>query len=940
MVDLVEQAVADGVLFGVNRLSPIAADAQSFATQLGVAAANVAGAAAQLNSARDALNAAKTAAGAGDPRTAAQQLAGALTALEAAVAAVANPHPSFDELLNAVLAGAGGVAGDLASELGLTGAATVTHSGAVLTVSRSAPSASISAGPVFAHLDGVELAAELNLGAPGPALTLTLTIAEASIGVAGDGLSEALLGGSSAAVKARIVVAVTSDLELHVGGGTAATVQLPAVTAGGPLQVKGLQLSAPAPGQPNAGGLDLGATISADVGGATFLISGAGLRVGFAGGKLSLAPRPPDGVGISVDAGLLKGGGYLASRPSAEGSEEYDGALDLRLGFVEIKAFGILNVGGDVGFALIIVLTAQFQPGIQIGLGFSLDGVGGLVGIQHVVDVDAIAAALSAHTLDSLLFPDDPVSDAPRILTTLGTVFPLRKGGAVFGPMIRIGWATFVTAELGVMLSLPDPTLVIIGRLKIRIPDELLPIVSLTADLLGVITPEKLFIRVSLVDSHIAGFTIGGDFGLLIRYSGDPEFALSAGGFHPAFTPPPELAGLARISIDMSPPIVLTLRAEAYAAITSATIQFGAKVEIGIDLDVASADGHLSFDALIRFLPEFGFLADIDAGVSVHAFDITLCAVTAHLHLSGTSPWRVVGTGSADFGWFGDVDIDFGPIEWGDATKPPPVTIDVIQAVLDALAKPDAWTPELPSPGNGIVHLRAFPPSDELPLHPLGNLVARQSVLPFETEVTHLGGAVVAPGAGATQRLTFGAPTIGAGVLPTFTSVEDRFAMGQFLDLSDADALARPAFEERIAGIKMASADFATAAVANLNDEELTYETFVAGGTGDPPPQRAPRRRDTAFLNGKALNVVTLAQTALSRSGLHDPYAELATGPVDPILLADPAKVTVRSPDTLQATAGFPTTFAGALSYTDAAEAAGAAGLSGAVTFARLGVGT
>ncbi|MCW2546534.1 MAG: hypothetical protein JWN96_994 [Mycobacterium sp.] len=938
MADLIQQVVADGVLFGVKRLLPLVADDQSLATQLGVNALDPA-ATAQLTAARNDLNASQTAANAGDAQTAAQKLAAALTELEAAVAAVADPHPSFDQVLTSILSAAGSPAGALASQLGLTGTASLTHTGAVLTVSRSAPSASISAGPIFAHLAGIELAAELNLGGPGPALALTLTIAEATIGVAGDGLSQALLQSSAPAVRARLVVTVTSDLELHVGGGTAATVQLPAVTAGGPLQVKGLQVSAPSPGQPNAGGLDLGATISVDLGGATFLISGAGLRVGFAGGKLSLAARPPDGVGISVDAGLVKGGGYLASRPAADGSEEYDGALDLRLGFIEIKAFGILNVGGDVGFALIIVLTAEFQPGIQIGLGFTLDGVGGLVGIQHVVDVDAIAAALAAHTLDSLLFPDDPVSDAPRILATLGTVFPLRKGGAVFGPMIRLGWATFVTAELGVILSLPEPTLVIIGRLKIRIPGEFLPIVSLTADLLGVITPEKLFIRVSLVDSHIAGFTVGGDFGLLIRYSGDPEFALSAGGFHPAFTPPPELQGLARISIDMSPPIILTLRASAYAAITSATIQFGAKVEIGIDLEIAGADGHLSFDALIRFLPEFGFLADIDAGVSVHAFGFTLCAVTAHLSLSGTSPWRVVGTGSADFGWFGDVDIDFGPIEWGDPTKPPPVTVDVVKAVVDALSKPEAWTPELPSPGNGLVHLRPFPPSDELPLHPLGNLVARQSVLPFETEMTHLGDAVVAPGAGAKERLTFGAPIIGAGVLPTFTSVEDRFAMGQFLDLSDADALARPAFEERIAGIKMASADFASVDPATLNDEELTYETFVAGGTGDPPPRRSRRRRDTAFVYGKAPNVITLAQTALSRSGLHDPYAELATGPVEPILLADAAKVTVRSPDTLAAVAGFPATFADAMTLTDATEAVGAAGLTNAVTFVRLGVG-
>jgi hypothetical protein len=934
MADLIHEVLGAAVRFALSRVAGLVDDAAAFASQLGIDPARVQGAAAHLTQARTDFAAATTAIGAGDPKTASDKLVEAVSEIEAALAAVdwqGAPPITLETLLNALVAAAGPAA-DLSSQLGLTGAASLTHTGAQLTVHRSAPNASVDTGALSAALTGIDLAATLNLGGPGPALSLTLTIGEARIAVAKGGLVESLLGSSAPAVKARLVVTVTSEPALHVGGGTAASVQLPAVTAGGPLQVKGLQLSAPTPGQPNAGGLDLGATVSAEAAGATFLISGAGLHVGFENNKLSLAPRGPDGIGISVDAGPVSGGGYLASR-AIPGGESYEGVLELRLAAIDLKAFGILSVDDEVGFALIIVMTAEFAPAIELGLGFTLNGVGGLVGIQHVVDVDAIANALSSHTLDSLLFPSDPVSSAPRILETLRSVFPVRKGGAVFGPMMRLGWGrpSFVTADVGVMISLPDPVLVIIGRLKVRVPGEFLPIVSLTADVLGVITPEKLFIRASLTDSKIGGYTIGGDFGLLIRYSGDPEFAISAGGFHPSFTPPPELRGLARISVDMSPPVVLTLRAQAYAAITSATIQFGAKVEVGIDLAVAGAEGHLSFDALIRFLPEFGFIVDIDAGVSVHAFGFTLCSVHAHLTLSGTSPWRVVGTGSADFGWFGDIDIDFGPIEWGDADKPPPVRIAAAQAVVDALQKPAAWAPILPSGGHGIVRLRAFDPGEEIPLHPLGLLEARQNVAPFETEMTHLGAAVVDTTSGK-ERLTFGPPTLGAGVTPSFTSVPDRFAMGQFLDLTDAESLARPAFEQRIAGIQVAPAEFTN---GPAEPELLTYETFVAGGTGDPPPLPAWRLRDTAFVYGFARKDVTFAQNALSRSQLRDPYAELATGPVDPIIVADAADVIVRSPDTLQPAAGF----AGALSFSDASEAVAAAGLTGAVSLAALGVG-
>lgn len=944
MADLIDEVVSAAVHFALDRLSAalqsLLATGDAFAQQLGVPVADVAASVTELGFAETDLAAAVTAVAVPDPKTAAEKLASCLGHVDNALKAVVPPPAkTLEGLLQEVAAPAAGAASGLATQLGLSADAALTHTGASLTVHRAAAgAASLGAGPVSATLSGIAVDATLNLGGPGPALSVTLTVDEASIGVAGGGISQLLLG-SSAGVKARLVITITSDPSMHVGGGTAASVQLPAVTSGSPLQVKGVQLSAPAPGLPNAGGLDIGATVSAELAGATFVITGAGLRIGFDGSRLTLAPRPPDGVGISLDAGPVKGGGFLETRPTAGGGEAYGGALDLSLGFIELKAFGILGVGPPVGFSLIIVMTAEFEPAIELGLGFVLNGVGGLVGIQHVVDVDAIAAALIAHTLDSLLFPADPVTAAPRILDTLGSVFPVQSGGAVFGPMIKLGWGdpSFVTAELGVMLSLPDPVLVLIGRLKIQIPGEFLPIVRLTADLLGVITTEKLFIRAGLVDSNIGTFVIGGDFGLLIRYTGDPEFAMSAGGFHPSFTPPPELAGLARLSIDMSPPVVLTLRASVYAAITSATIQFGARVDIGIDLEVIDAEGHLSFDALIRFLPEFGFIADIDAGVSVHAFGFTLCAISAHLTLSGTSPWRIVGTGEADFGWFGSVSLDFGPLEWGDATKPPPVTIDVVAAVVDALKRPAAWTPVLPPGGSGIVHLRAFDPADAgaaVAVHPLGHIEARQNVLPLETEVTHIGSAVVAPAGGAPgkERLTFGQPTlVGAGVMPSFTSIDDRFAMGQFLDLNDADSLARPAFEERLCGVQIAPADFVS---GTGKDELLTYETFVAGGTGEQPSQRT-RVRETAFHYGRARVDVTLGQTAVSRSSLRDPYADLATGPVEPIVLADAADVVLRSPDTLLAVAGVSAT---PMSFTDAVEQAAAAGVSSGIALVRVGV--
>ncbi len=306
--------------------------------------------------------------------------------------------------------------------------------------------------------------------------------------------------------------------------------------------------------------------------------------------------------------------------------------------------------------------------------------------------VDALGDAFLSHALDYLLFPADPVAAAPAILNTLQNVFPLRKGGFVVGPMIKIGWGrpvSFATATLGVVLSLPDPTVVILGQLHITVPAPELPIVNLKADVLGEFSSDLVLVLVSLVDSQVAGFAVSGDFGLLLRFGSSPEVAFSAGGFHPRFQPPPELAKLRRVSIDMSPPAVLTLRAEAYLALTTNTFQLGTHIEVGADLGPIGAHGFLDFDALVRFQPQFTFEVDLGAGVSIEFAGETIAGVTLHLHLEGPAPWIAHGTGT--FTFIVDKDFEVGPLQWGDATNPPPALVHPRDLVANAVGDPAAW---------------------------------------------------------------------------------------------------------------------------------------------------------------------------------------------------------------------------------------------------------
>ena len=104
-------------------------------------------------------------------------------------------------------------------------------------------------------------------------------------------------------------------------------------------------------------------------------------------GDLSLGLKAPSGVGLSVDAhGVLTGGGFLL-HDAAKGL--YAGVLQLSLHErLTLTAFGLIATrmpDGSRGYSLIVFITAEgFQP-IQLGLGFTLNGIGGMVGDQpHV----------------------------------------------------------------------------------------------------------------------------------------------------------------------------------------------------------------------------------------------------------------------------------------------------------------------------------------------------------------------------------------------------------------------------------------------------------------------------------------------------------------------------------------------------------------------------
>ena len=118
---------------------------------------------------------------------------------------------------------------------------------------------------------------------------------------------------------------------------------------------------------------------------------GVKLIISFPNGGGNLGPanfelgfQPPNGVGLTINAGAVSGGGYLFFDFE---KEEYAGALELNIAnIVNAKAIGLITTkmpDGSKGFSMLIIISAEFNPAFQVGYGFTLIGVGGLLGLEQ-----------------------------------------------------------------------------------------------------------------------------------------------------------------------------------------------------------------------------------------------------------------------------------------------------------------------------------------------------------------------------------------------------------------------------------------------------------------------------------------------------------------------------------------------------------------------------
>ena len=318
---------------------------------------------------------------------------------------------------------------------------------------------------------------------------------------------------------------------------------------------------------------------------------------------------PPLGAAISIDAGVIAGGGFIGYDPALG---RYFGVLELRAQQLGINAMALIETrlpSGAPGYAVLVVLRATF-PAIQIGFGFALTAVGGLLALNRQVDVDALRARFARGPPGGSWHRQDPVRNAPALLADLDAVFPVAPGITVVGPTVQLLWAGLVHLDVGVFIELPGPArVVLLGSAHAEIERDGRAYLSIRVDIVGVVDlrAETAAFDAVLIDSHLMGMLdLTGGAAFRLSWGAQPYAVLSLGGFNPAYHPEPLSfpATLTRIAmVHGKPSDELYLRFEGYFAITSNTLQFGASVEALIHSGGFIVHGTVGFDALIQFDP-------------------------------------------------------------------------------------------------------------------------------------------------------------------------------------------------------------------------------------------------------------------------------------------------------------------------------------------------
>ena len=726
------------------------------------------------------------------------------------------------------------------------------------------------------EVGGAQLKAGTSLSEAKQSFALSGEVSKAALVIAsgdGDGFLKSVLPANGARAEFDLGLAWTNTGGLVVKGAGGLDVDVPTgLSLGGVVTVESIHVGIRA--DDSGVTLECSANVGLTLGPVQVVVNRAGVLALFAfpdqGGNLGLLDaalsfKPPSGLGLAIDAGGVTGGGFLSHD---DAKHEYGGVLQLDFHTYKLTAFGLLAtvLPTGPGYSLIAMVDAEFPP-IQLGFGFALTGAGGLLGVHRTANVDALRAALTAHSISNLLFPKNPISNAPQLLTELDTLFPGADGRFIFGPIVRIVWGTpaLLTLDLALILELPDPIkLILIAELTVLLPTPDVKAVEIHLSALGTLDfgACEAGLDATLHDSRIVSYTLHGKMALRVEWSGKKTLLLAIGGVHPKFQAPPGFPKLDRVGISMPSGNLEKLTLDGYLAITSNTYQLGAHVDIFVGVDGFGISGYLNFDTLIHRHP-FHFDGNISGAVTLSAGTEELMSLKLTASLSGPGPWNAAGSVSFDVLWW-TVTKSFHQTFGDPLTDLVLAAIDVGQLLRTALGDAQSFS-ALFDPG--VASLVALTTPKVAPTvilaHPGASLSVHQTVVPLGLTITQFGGAVPQ----GETRFDIMAVTVGADTKPSTAPALDDFAVAQFLSLSDDEKLASPSFESFPSGVNHdTSTTFGVPPARSVTNDTWLADTIDGPQREDPgTPPPLPGDVLAGFLLDGAAARSRLAQSGSAR---------------------------------------------------------------------------
>ncbi len=545
--------------------------------------------------------------------------------------------------------------------------------------------------------------------------------------------------------------------------------------------------------------------------------------------------KAPDAYALSLDAGPITGGGLIGV-----GDHEYRGALALKFESFGFSAFALLNTrlpDGDPGFSLAASIFGEFE--LPLGYGFFLTGLGGVIGVNRTVDVNAMRDVLYDGRLDNLLFPADPIANAATILRDMAAIMPVAQGQHLIGPVARIVWGKPVLIEvtLGAIIEIGNhPRLVVVGDISTDLPTKDAALVSLSMPFFGEIDPAAgtISFDATLQNSRVLTWAISGDGAIRTGWAPKLNHIASMGGLHPGYPRPANLPDLRRLSINFgtnNPKVTLS----AYAAITLASLQFGARADLYAKgpkiwlVGRLAAEGNVHFDALIYFNP-FGFDAKLGGSLQLLIDDDVVAGLGFDLRLRGPNTYQINGKV-----WVSvcGIDVDFHiDHAWGDEQSLPPATADAVAVLRDAIAHSAILEPIAAS---GRVPGTSLASTDASAIDPAGGARFVQRALPLGIAITKVGEAQL----GGAKTLDLAA--FAGNDTMTLAVANLDFVRGHFFELSEAERLRAPDFESFKGGFEL-SPDALAIDAGKAIVETYDYEVILLDVTDDrtaPAPVRS-----------------------------------------------------------------------------------------------------